>query len=153
MLFCIVLVFPQPSKVKYNHYVNVRFEYSVNYPTTLIAQGEADNGDGQRFISKDKKAEMAVYGAYNALEQSLKDLYEEAISEKEKESAIVTYKVLKRDFFVISGKGNGKIFYQKTIKQDDIFKTLIIEYDESLKETFNPITSVISNSFKNTGGH
>lgn len=146
--FCLIVFSVQGNNLKYKHYVNVRFEFSVNYPSELLfPQGESDNGDGQRFISKDEKVEMTVSGIHS-LKKPLRVLYKEAISERE--NAVITYKILKKDFFVISGKSNGKIFYQKTMEKDEVFKTFAIEYDESLKETFNPITATISNSFKNT---
>jgi len=38
-------------------YVNVRFAYSIAYPSeTFIPQGEAANAGGQMFISRDGKA-------------------------------------------------------------------------------------------------
>ena len=158
MFFCLSFAYAQQTKVQYKHYTNVRFDYGVDYPSNLlIAQGEPINGDGQKFISKNKKAKMVVSGIYNINEKALKQLYEETIANKEKGNATVTYKVLEKNFFVISGISKGKIFYQKTIEKGDtfnrtltIFKTLTIEYNESLKDTFNPITSAISKSFHNT---
>src|SRR5436190_13571117 len=47
----------------YRTYSNARFAYSISYPSDLLVpQGESDNGDGQKFQSKDVRAVMLVYG-------------------------------------------------------------------------------------------
>jgi hypothetical protein len=44
-------------------YINERYNYSILYPLDLLyPQGEAANGDGQKFLSKDGLVEMLVYG-------------------------------------------------------------------------------------------
>ena len=57
--------------ITYKTYSNARFGYVINYPTDiLIPQGEADNGDGQKFISKEKGVIALVYGSNNALDET-----------------------------------------------------------------------------------
>src|SRR5437763_1722717 len=92
---------------KYSTYSNARFSYSISYPADLLLpQGEADNGDGQRFTSRDKRAEMIVYGGY-ALDRSLRDLYNEELrggdDDHSHSKKTVTYKVLRDNWFVVSG--------------------------------------------------
>jgi hypothetical protein len=48
---------------KYKHYVNARFGFECDYPGMFVPQGESDNGDGQKFKSKDGKATVSAYGA------------------------------------------------------------------------------------------
>jgi len=78
-------------------YVHARFAYSVCYPgDVLLPQGEADNGDGQKFITKDGKAEARVYGSYfasNGEDQSLKKTYLDEIQSVQKNGFTVTYKL------------------------------------------------------------
>ena len=39
-------------------YTNARFGYSISYPAdVLMPQGESDNGDGQKFLSRDGRGE------------------------------------------------------------------------------------------------
>lgn len=130
------------QRVTYRTYSNARYGYSIAYPAgLLIPQGESDNGDGQRFVSKDGSATLLAFGA-NRLDRSLAEEFQSAQANRS-----VTYKVLKRDMFVVSGTENGKIFYQKTLLRGDVFKTFIIEYDEQVRATFDPITTRISRSF------
>jgi hypothetical protein len=149
-----ILSFSWPMQTQtqpgYRTYHNARFDYSISYPADLlIPQGESVNGDGQRFLSKDGRTELLVYGSPNSLDQTLNDVLTQA-SERSPDhpNRVVTYKVLRADWFVVSGTENGRIFYQKTMLRDSTFKTFRIEYDESKKPTFDSITAFIARSFK-----
>jgi hypothetical protein len=130
------------QRVTYKTYSNARYGFSIAYPSgLLIPQGESDNGDGQRFVSRDGSATLTAFGA-NRLERSLRDEFQTA-----QENRHVTYKILKGNMFVVSGTENGKIFYQKTLLSGDAFKTFIIEYDEQQRNVFDSITTRIARSF------
>lgn len=137
------------QQVTYRTYHNARFDYSISYPLKLlIPQGESVNGDGQRFLSRDGKTEMLVYGSHNSMNQSLREVYDESGLTVEHPNRLVTYHVLRTDWFVVSGAENGRVFYQKTMLRNGIFKTFRIEYDEDQKQIFDSITAVIARSFK-----
>ena len=134
------------SQTKYDTYGNARFGYSISYPSNLVPKGEAENGDGQIFEARDKSAKLTVWGANNALNQSLKEIYKGDLKQRGKS---ITYKKLGANFYVISGKQNGKIFYQKTMRNsDDTYFTFIFEYAESKRTTYNKATAQIAKSFK-----
>jgi hypothetical protein len=146
--FCASWALPAPlvTQHTYQTYYNVRFKYSISYPSDLlIPQGESANADGQKFLSRDGRAEMLVYGSHNVLDQSLQKVLAE---ETEKENRIVTYKVLKPAWFVISGTEKGRVFYQKTMLKQGILKTFYFEYDENAKAIYDEITTRLSRSFK-----
>ena len=130
----------------YKTYTNARFKYSIGYPADLlIPQGEAENGDGQIFKEKDRSSvEMRVYGGYSVSNETLRSRYTELIRKWNN----VTYKVIRRDWFVVSAMVNGKIHYQKTILRGDVFKTFEIEYDAVRGNTYNDVTDRIARSFK-----
>ena len=45
-------------------YINARFGYSISYPESLlIAEREADNGDGRTFHAHNGTAKVSVWGA------------------------------------------------------------------------------------------
>jgi hypothetical protein len=130
------------ERAAYRTYSNARYGFSISYPADLLVpQGESDNGDGQRFTSRDGSASLAAFGS-NRLDRSLQDEYSSA-----QENRNVTYKVLKRDMFVVSGTENGKIFYQKTLLRGAVFKTFIIEYDESERGVYDAVTTRVARSF------
>ena len=134
----------------YRTYHNARFDFSISYPAdVLIPQGESENHDGQKFRSRDGRAEMLVYGSYNALNQTLRQLYsEETNPSADHPHRTVSYKTLKGNWFVVSGIEEGRVFYQKTMLAKGIFKTLRIEYDESQKDRFDSLTAQMVRSFR-----
>jgi hypothetical protein len=134
--------FPGNQRFTYRTYSNARYGFSIAYPAgLLLPQGESTNGDGQKFTSKDGSATLLAFGSQR-LDKSLRDEFESA-----QENRTVTYKVLKTDMFVVSGTENGKIFYQKTLLRDDVFKTFIIEYDSGARNTFDAVTTRVARSF------
>jgi len=129
----------------YKTYSNARFAYSISYPANLLKpQGEAENGDGQAFRSADGRVVMRVWGGYNANNESLRAVYDQAVNEW---GAGVSYKAIKPDWFVVSALVNGKIHYRKTMLRKDVLKTFEIEYDESQKATYDSVTAHIAKSF------
>lgn len=133
--------------IQYKVYRNARFNYSISYPSRLLVpQGESTNGDGQKFATKDGRAELIVFGSNNALDQTLEEAFNEAKSITG--NRVVTYQTLKQDWFVVSGLEGGRIFYQKTFLRGDVFKTMRIEYAEQLKTTYDAVTTKVSLSFK-----
>lgn len=129
----------------YKTYTNARFAYSISYPANLLKpQGEAANGDGQAFRSADGRAEMRVWGQYNVNNDSLRAVYNQAVNEW---GAGVSYKVMKPDWFVVTALVDGKIHYRKTMLRKDVLKTFEIEYDESQKATYDPVTARVAKSF------
>jgi len=143
ILVLLALTSAQAQAPTYKTYSNARFSYSISYPSSLVPQGESENGDGQKFRSSDGRIELIVFGSNNALNQTLKGMYDET-----RGTGKVNYEVLKPGWFVVSGVDNGKIFYQKTILRENVFKTFRIEYDESVKQQWDPITARIGRSFK-----
>jgi hypothetical protein len=136
------------TQVTYRTYANARFKYSVSYPAgLLIPQGEAPNGDGQVFRARDGLAEMRVFGRYNVQSETLRSAFNSAVAGEDPSGRVVTYKLIKGHFYVVSGRRNGKIFYEKTMLKGDTFKTFMIEYDESESATYDPITARIARSF------
>lgn len=136
---------------RYEKYYNNRFNYSVAYPIgILIPQGESQNGDGKKFISKDKNIIMAVYGSHNVLNKKLEEVYrtESRNATPENPTRVVTYKTRGDNWFVVSGYENGKVFYNKTILRNGDFKVLDIRYNKSLKSKFDPIVAEIAKSFR-----
>lgn len=129
---------------KWKIYQNARFGYSIAYPSNLLApRGEADNGDGQVFASK--SAEMSVFGSNMLLNETLFKEFNAVVEEHEN----VSYKICRKNFFIVSSASDGVIFYQKTMaKSGGAFVTFTIEYDESERETYDSIVTQIVKSFK-----
>jgi hypothetical protein len=148
VLSCFTNVLAQKTKpFTYDKYCNARFEYCISYPQGLLnPQPEADNGDGRKFLSNDEQVVMLVYGQNNALDETLAGKFADETAAGA--GRTVTYKLKKKNWFVVSGIENGMVFYHKTIFRNDQFLTFSIEYPKTRKKQFDPITAKISASFK-----
>jgi len=141
---------PAADRHTWKVYTNVRFQYSICYPQDLLVpQGEAENSDGQKFLAKDG-ATLVVYGSNNALKDSLKDVIEDTASRLAGRSGKVTYKVVKPDWFVVSGLNGRSIFYAKTLYAHEQFKSFELTYDNSASTVYKPVVTRLASCFVNT---
>ncbi|WP_146108726.1 hypothetical protein [Chromatium okenii] len=93
-------------------YLNARFQFSVRYPAQLLyPQGEADNGDGQRFVSRDARTTLAAFGTNLLLNGSLDAEFEEVARDGigDHPLRVVTYKKLGNNWYVVSGVEQGLV--------------------------------------------
>lgn len=132
LLLCQTASFAQDN---FQTYRNARFGYSIAYPANLlIAQPEADNGDGRKFKSRDGKIVLTVFGRQNVFNRTLKGESEKAIGDWKKDGAKVTYWKRGKDYFAISGYVGNNIFYEKTVGRNNQFYTYFYEYPKTLKK-------------------
>lgn len=130
-------------------YVNARYGFVICYPENLLmAQGEADNGDGQTFKAPDG-AELRAFGSNNVFNRSLTaETMEEARYYMGRRGK-VTYRVEKRDWAVISGNdGRATAFYTKTFKRDDQFVTFQLKYPKVAATRYKPVVERLFSCFR-----
>jgi hypothetical protein len=139
---------PRPQRTLYGTYVNARFGYTISYPTAYLRpEAESDNGDGRRFTSNDGTALLTVWGENRMEKESVASIYRAQLDQAGV-GRVVTYKVLKPTWFVISWREGGRIYYRKTIARKDGFASFILEYAEKRKDVFDPMVRTISDGFK-----
>ncbi|HWY32038.1 MAG TPA: hypothetical protein VNX46_14855 [Candidatus Acidoferrum sp.] len=134
----------------YNTYNNARFGYSICYPPDqLVPQGEPDNSDGQRFLSKDGRAIVLVFGSHNALNKTLRDI---------QQSEIERFKGLDGSFkpldtqvtgttSILEGTSDTQDYYEKVVFSGDTIFTFIAQYPKKDVSTFEPIVSHMADCF------
>jgi hypothetical protein len=147
----------------YESYCNSRYNYCIDYPTIMVAQPEAGNGDGRVFINPKDSATLTVYGTIGIdLETEapipLKERYVKDMQNIKDQSPDnrITYQQFgqRQHFFVISGYKKDRIFYQKTIvkldenSQNPSFAYAILEYRDQDKEVYNKISEKVFTSFE-----
>jgi hypothetical protein len=144
IIFFLLPLLATSQELKGNYY-NSKYDYSISYPDFLKGQGEADAGDGQKFFSADKLIKVIVWAQYDVLNEGLDGAMKYA-----KEKRTVTYKVVKNDFFVLSGFEGNNIFYRKTILSKDKGTVLTFEfiYPKAKAEMCNKYCSKIAQSLK-----
>lgn len=145
LLVVLALSAAAAAQTKYKTYNNARFGYSIAYPSDLLKpQGEAANSDGQVFTSDD--AEMRVFGSNMLLHETLLKEFNAVVKERGESS--ITYKAYRKNFFVVSGVKDGKIFYQKTMAKNGAYITFMIEYDEARRDVYDKAVTQMVKSFK-----
>ena len=127
-------------------YANARYGYRVCYPSALLKPAaEAPNGDGRRFVGANR-AVLSVWGSNNALDQSVADA---AAEDKKRLGAggQVTYSVVKPNWYVLSGRRNGQIFYLKSVLANGAFSTMELRYPEAGAKAWGPVTARMAKCF------
>ncbi|MES2764995.1 MAG: SHOCT domain-containing protein [Bacteroidota bacterium] len=94
------------------------------------------SGDVKMEIGEDEKGNVTIAGKYREELNTIGG------------NKNVTYKVLKNNFFVVTGFKGDNVYYRKTIEKDGKFKTFYTEYPKSKKAQIDPITVRMSRSFK-----
>lgn len=135
---------PETVKATYEKYVNARYGFSIDYPVFLTPGEEPDNGDGLKFTSSDGNSELVCYAGHNINEDTVGSLYNQSISKY----TDITYKAKGKNWFVISGNEDGKIFYTKIFVDKSCVSTFCITYPREKDEYYTPIVERISSSFK-----
>jgi hypothetical protein len=137
-----------PNKIEYDLYMNSRFNFNVLVPDNYKSDPPPENGDGLSFHSPDKKIEITAYGMYNTLFHTVEQAMNFSIESNKQYK--FTLKILKDNFYVISGIYQNDIIYIKSIynKEDDSFITIYIKYPISKKEEMDPIVTTCSKSLK-----
>lgn len=125
-------------------YANPRFGTSVTFPAEIFSRASPPpaNGDGMTWHSADG-ASLAVFGAYNVLSQSPRDLIAEAAGP----GITVTYSRTGKEWAVVSGTEGAEIFYRRSeFGEDDVIHSLVLRYPAHLKAKYDPLVGPIAAS-------
>ena len=130
-------------------YTNERFGFTLVYPANLfLIKTLSDNSDGITLYSTDRSLELRAYGSWYG--ESIKEIYRDELRWAKESGQRVTYKVLKKHWFVLSGIDGKKqtIFYLKTYFKDGKSSSFRLEYPIGDKEKYNALVSAINKNFK-----
>ncbi|MCP1119201.1 hypothetical protein JOE11_001798 [Robbsia andropogonis] len=128
-------------------YANARYGYSIAYPDDLLTPGkEADDGDGLAFSAKTGGARVAVWGRYNATDDT-----PVALLQGEEEGACngqpASYEVSKRDLVAFSCKTeDNEIVYEKMIIRDETLAVVSFTYPVAEQALWGPIITKMAGS-------
>ncbi|RWC56644.1 hypothetical protein [Mesorhizobium sp.] len=130
-------------------YVNERFGTVCTFPDEIFTdrQPEPDNGDGQVWLSADG-ASLICSGILNIDDDTPKSFV--AAEKASKEPGYkVTYSKVGKDWAVLSGLKDGKVFYERRLfGGDGVIRTVWIDYPPALKSKYDPLVGAIAGSLK-----
>lgn len=130
-------------------YTNERFGTVCTFPDDIFTdrQPEPENGDGQEWLSADG-ASLICSGILNIDDDTPKGFVaaEKASSQP---GYKVTYSRAGKDWAVLSGLKNGKIFYERRLfGRDGVIRTVWVDYPPALKSKYDPLVGAIASSLK-----
>lgn len=132
---------------EYRTYTNSSRRYTVKYPAHFYMGSASDSDDGRTFTGYNGLATINVYSSYYDLDLDTRyydDVYDD--------ESIVTYKVRKSNWYVVSGysKVTNNEFYKKVYRSARYgdYKVLYFEYPHSLSSVFDIFIPVMIKSFK-----
>jgi len=137
-------------------YKNNRFLFSMDYPSDIFVNKKfPTNGDGVELTNKSKTLKLLLSGSYMVVSPTIEEKYAQRMIWMKKEKEIeLTYKVQKKNCFVLSGYNhkNKTIFYEKRFSYTDDKGTLVVvgyyfEYPIKEKEKCNKWIKVFNESF------
>lgn len=127
-------------------YANDRFGATVDYPPIFSVRAEPPaNGDGQRFLTRDETASLAVYGFFNVLKETPRQMLES----RREAGVAYTYTAAERDSFVLSGTRGDRILYERCVRAgSDIVNCVDVEYPRAEVRQWDAIVTRISRSLR-----
>ena len=141
----------------YEKYINDRFGFSIDYPTSFQSDYTPANNDGIEL--SDDEAKIIVFGSHFAYTKdgniiatdidSIKGVFDAEISDLKDEKYPISYEKLdeKNNWFVVSYVEEEYIIYKKTILGKDFFAELSIKYPKNLQEKYKSIVERVAYSF------
>ncbi len=138
------------STVEYETYFNKMNDYTVEYPSFLIGQGEATNQDGQKFLSEDGKTQLLVYIDYKNDYLAGGDLYSinEAYEQELKSKEAVFNKKVGDAHYIIEYKQDDILHTVYAEIQDDYYYNFRFEYPEKDQKMMADVISHVIQSLR-----
>ena len=108
----------------------------------------SEAGDGQVFVTEDGHARLLV-GALVNNSGFTSVAYQKHVAFASYGKYKVTYRPLGRSWFVLSGEGDGKIFYEKVIFSCSgrLINSFAMIYPIERRDVFDPLVEQIEDSF------
>jgi hypothetical protein len=129
---------------------NERYGFSLQYPTDIFSpERSSEAGDGTVFSSADGQAKLLVGALPNEDGQSVA-AYQDYVQRNSYADFAVDYHPLGSNWFVLSGDGGGKTFYEKVMFSCDgrLISSFALIYPTADKRRFDAIVEGIQATFR-----
>lgn len=129
-------------------YTNARFGFVLDYPQAWGDPEESANGDGAHVLEP-SGAKLTMSG-WRLDSDSLQTLFERDSKDDPARARSVTYKVMKADWYVVSGYEASSVFYRKVIVHpaEDRQASFTLTFPKARKTQFDPIIPELAKSLR-----
>jgi hypothetical protein len=136
--------------LEYTRYVDAKTGTAITYPESIFTKSDESTDQFTKFVSSDRLATFYLISRYNDHKQTIPDLSAAAEEAFAEEKALITYRRVRQDWFVLSGFVASNIFYRKTVLSNDgqIIGTFQINFPKDQKPFYYNIVERMSWSFK-----
>ena len=133
----------------YTEYRNERFGIRMLYPADLKLEKTAEAGDGHVFASEDGSAKLLIGALPNETKQTPAQ-YQAYVASQSYAGYEVQYRPLGHTWFVLSGEGDGKTFYEKVMFSCDgtLINSFAILYPNDRRSLYDRIVERMEKSFR-----
>jgi hypothetical protein len=134
----------------WTEYCNERYGFSLSYPADLfVVERTAEAGDGQVFVAADADARLLV-GAFSNDSGYTPATYRDYIARHSYGQYQIGYHRLGKTWFVLSGEGGGKIFYEKVMFTcaGRLINSFAMIYPSEKRHLFDPVVERIEDTFR-----
>jgi len=150
-LFIHSAAFVQASlAAEWTDYRNERFGFSLQYPADVFAVERAtETGDGQVFAARDGDARLLVGALINEPGDSPAS-YLDYLARHSYSQYQIGYRRLARSWLVLSGEGNGRVFYEKAMFScaGRLISSFAMLYPKEQSHVFDRIVERIEKTFR-----
>lgn len=134
----------------WTEYRNDRYGLSLEYPAEVfVVERQTEAGDGQVFVAAEGDARLLVGGLLNERGYSAAS-YQDYIARHSYGDYKLGYRRLGQTWFVLSGEGNGRIFYEKVMFTcgGRLINSFAMIYPADQRHIFDPIVERVEDTFK-----
>jgi len=138
------------SAQNWAEYRNERYGLSLRYPANIfVVERTAEAGDGQVFVANDADARLLV-GVLRNESGYTPATYQDYIAKASYGDYQLGYRRLGKTWFVLSGEGNGKTFYEKVMFTcgGRLINSFAMIYPSDQKHIFDQIVERIEDTFR-----
>ena len=131
-------------------YRNERFGLSLSYPAKLFQiERTSEAGDGVVFRAHGTDARMLV-GALPNRDRHTVASYQDIVARKSYASYQIHYRPRGNTWFVLSGEGDGKIFYEKVVFScgGRLINSFALIYPAAERQIFDRIVERVEDTFR-----
>jgi len=135
---------------EWKEYRNERFGLILYYPADVFTPDRtAEAGDGQLFVAQIGDARLLVGGLINDSGFSPAS-YQSYLTRKSYGQYQIDYRPLGQNWFVLSGEGNGRIFYEKVMFSCSgrLINSFALLYSTDVREEFDRVVERMEKSFR-----